>query len=59
MQSFKLSMQVWGLALYLISTSPNDVSSMQLHRDLGITQKSAWHLARRIRHHGATKHFRA
>ena len=25
------------------------VSSMKLHRDLGITQKSAWHLAHRIR----------
>lgn len=30
-------------------TSLKGVSSMKLHRDLGITQKSAWHLAHRIR----------
>ena len=30
-------------------TSLTGVSSMKLHRDLGITQKSAWHLAHRLR----------
>ena len=32
-----------------MNTSLKCVSSMKLHRDLGITQKSAWHLAHRIR----------
>ena len=41
--------QVWALAIYLSLTSLKGVSSMKLHRDLGITQKSAWHLAHRIR----------
>ena len=39
----------WALAFYLLSTSLKGVSSMKLHRDLGVTQKTAWHLAHRIR----------
>ena len=49
MQGSKLSLGQWGLAFYLYSTNLKGVSSMKLHRDLGITQKSAWHLAHRIR----------
>ena len=49
MQSSKLGFQVWLVAIYLLSTSLKSVSSMKLHRDLGITQKHAWHLAHRIR----------
>ena len=37
------------MAFYLFSTNLNGVSSMKLHRELGPTQKSAWHLAHRIR----------
>ena len=32
-----------------MSTNLKGVSSMKLHRDLGITQKSAWYMAHRIR----------
>ncbi len=32
-----------------MTTSLKSVSSMKLHRDLDITQKTAWHLAHRIR----------
>ena len=35
--------------MYLYSTNLKGVSSMKLHRDLGISQKSAWHMAHRIR----------
>ena len=49
MECSKLGYREWILACYLMSTHPKGVSSMQLHRDLGITQKSAWHLAHRIR----------
>ena len=45
----KLGYQTWAVAIYLVTTSLKGVSSMKLHRDLGITQKSAWHLAHRIR----------
>ena len=49
MQSSKLGLQVWAVAFYLLATGTKGTSSMKLHRDLNITQKSAWHLARRIR----------
>ena len=49
MHDSKLSLSKWALAFYLFSTNLKGVSSMKLHRDLGITQKSAWHLAHRIR----------
>ena len=49
MESSKLGLQTWMVAVYLLSTSLKGQSSMKLHRDLGITQKSAWHLAMRIR----------
>ena len=49
MQGSNLGYQTWAVAIYLLTTSLKGVSSMKLHRDLGITQKSAWHLAHRIR----------
>ena len=49
MESSKLGCQTWALAAYLMTTNLKGVSSMKLHRDLGITQKSAWHLAHRLR----------
>lgn len=49
MEGSKLGYQTWAIAVYLVTTSLKGVSSMKLHRDLEITQKSAWHLAHRIR----------
>ena len=49
MQGSNLGFQVWVIAIYLLTTGLKGQSSMKLHRDLGITQKTAWHLAHRIR----------
>lgn len=49
MHDCKLPLSKWAMAFYLLSSNPKGVSSMQLHRDLGITQKCAWHMAHRIR----------
>ena len=49
MQSSKLGMQTWVVAVYLLNTGLKGQASMKLHRDLGVTQKTAWHLAHRIR----------
>ena len=54
MHGSKLSLGTWGMAVYLLTTNLKGVSSMKLHRDLGITQKTAWHLAHRIRRAWAT-----
>ena len=49
MQGSPLGYRTWLVAIYLVTTSLKGVSSMKLHRDLGINQKSAWYLAHRIR----------
>ena len=49
MAESKLGYQVWAIAIYLMTTGIKGVSSMKLHRDLNITQRTAWHLAHRIR----------
>lgn len=49
MERSHLGYQTWAIAIYLLTTSLKGVSSMKLHRDLQITQKSAWFLAHRIR----------
>ena len=49
MQGSPLGYRVWAIAIYLFTTNLKSVSSMKLHRDLGICQKSAWFLAHRLR----------
>ena len=49
MQGSNLGFQTWALAIYIVTTGIKGTSSMKLHRDLKITQKTAWHLAHRIR----------
>ena len=49
MQSSNLPLSKWALAAYLLTTNLKGVSSMKLHRDLGIAQSTAWHLAHRLR----------
>ncbi len=39
----------WLIAIWVMANSKNGVSSCELARTLGITQKSAWHLVHRIR----------
>ena len=49
MESSKLGFQVWAIAIYLMTTNLNGISSTKLHRELSITQRSAWFLAHRLR----------
>ncbi|MGB8193112.1 MAG: IS1595 family transposase [Chitinophagaceae bacterium] len=45
----KVGLRVFFAAMYLISSSKKGISSLQLSRQLGITQKSAWFVLHRIR----------
>ena len=56
MQRSKLGYRTWAIAIYLLLTNQKGVSSMKLHRDLGIPQTIAWHLAHRIRKAWETDH---
>jgi transposase-like protein len=46
----KISLQKWFAAIYLITSHKKGISSLQLHRDLGVTQKTAWFMLHRVRH---------
>lgn len=48
-ENSKIPLQKWFAAIYLITSHKKGISSLQLHRDLGITQKTAWFLNHRIR----------
>ena len=49
LHSSNIPLSKWALGFYLFMTNLKGVSSMKLHRDLGVSQKSAWHMAHRIR----------
>ena len=44
-----LGLDKWMVAMWLIVNCKNGISSYEIARDLGVTQKSAWHMAHRIR----------
>lgn len=48
-QSSKVSLQVWLCAVYVVTAHKKGISSVQLAKDLGVTQKTAWYLIHRIR----------
>ena len=45
----KVPLRKWALAIYLEITSLKSVSSMKLHRDIGVSQPTAWFMLHRIR----------
>jgi len=45
----KIPLRKWAMGIYLCLTSLKSVSSMKLHRDLGVTQPTAWFMLHRIR----------
>ncbi len=49
LHSSNIPLSKWAIAFYLYATSLKGVSSMKLHRDLGIAQSSAWYMGHRIR----------
>lgn len=49
MECSRLPLHKWVVAMYLMTTSLKGVSSMKLHRDLGVSQKTAWFMIHRIR----------
>jgi transposase-like protein len=60
MEDSALGVDKWLAAMWLIVNCKNGISSCEIARDLGITQKSAWHMAHRIRyalHHGSIEKF--
>ncbi|MYH36243.1 MAG: IS1595 family transposase [Rhodospirillaceae bacterium] len=46
----KMSYREWAVGIYLFTTNIKGVSSMRLHRELGIGQKAAWFMLHRLRY---------
>ena len=48
-QNSNIKLNLWFAAIYLATAHKKGISSLQLHRDLGVTQKTAWFMLHRIR----------
>jgi len=48
-ENSKLELRKWLYAIYLLQTSRKGISSLQLSKELAITQKTAWFLLHRLR----------
>ena len=49
LQSSRLPLRKWAFAVYIYVTNLKGVSSMKLHRDLGVSQRTAWYMLHRLR----------
>ena len=49
MGNSKIPLRKWVFAIYLHLTNLKGVSSMKLHRDIGVSQPAAWFMLQRIR----------
>lgn len=49
MEDSAIPLDKWLVAIWMQTNSRNGVSSWEVHRSLGITQKCAWHMLHRIR----------
>lgn len=45
----KIGLQKWFLAMYIVTSHKKGISSLQLSRDIDVTQKTAWFMLQRIR----------
>jgi len=45
----KISFRIWFAAIFLAGSNRKGISSLQLSRELGITQKTAWFVLHRVR----------
>src|ERR1035438_4959297 len=49
MEDSPIGLDKWLPAIWLLSANRNGISSWELHRALGVTQKTAWFMLQRIR----------
>ncbi len=52
----KVPLRKWACAIYLEMTSLKGISSMKLHREIKVTQKTAWFMLHRIRETWGQEH---
>src|SRR5687768_9878769 len=52
-----ISLSKWFVAIWLIGSAKNGISSYEIHRSIGVTQKTGWFMLHRIRLAMQTKSF--
>jgi transposase-like protein len=55
----KISLRKWFMAIFLMTSHKKGISSCQLARDIGVTQKTAWFMLHRVRNATMTHDFNA
>jgi len=53
----KIPLQKWFAAIYLLTNHSKGISPIQLSKDIGVTQKTAWFMLHRLRLASMTKEF--
>lgn len=48
-ENTKINFRKWFIAIWLVTSHKKGISSMQLGKDIGVTQKTAWFMLQRIR----------
>jgi len=54
-----LGLDKWLTAIWMLTNCKNGVSSYEVHRAIGVTQKTAWFMLHRLRHAALTDSFNA
>ena len=54
MHRSKVPLRKWMIAMYLMSSSAKGISAEQLHKQIGVSRKTAWFMGHRIREGWAT-----
>jgi len=49
MEASHIPVRLWLLAMYIMGTARKGISSVELGKQLGVTQKTAWYMGHRIR----------
>ncbi|MFV0256590.1 IS1595 family transposase [Candidatus Liberibacter solanacearum] len=55
MESSRIPLKTWLLVTYMMTTARKGVSSCQISREIGITQKTAWFTLQRMRESWTTE----
>ena len=50
MEDSPIGLDKWLMAIWMLTNCKNGVSSMEIHRAIGVTQKTAWFMLHRIRY---------
>ena len=54
----KIPLKKWFVAIWLITSHKKGISSLQLSKDIGVTQKTAWFMLHRLREASETEEFK-